>query len=263
MTGRTIIWEGTLEHAALNPWTGYGMASFGSPAFDSLWVHYRPLTAHNSYLQAYFETGYVGLALMVGLIAALIVRGVYTSLLWRRLSYTLFVALYGAFSSVINHFDISAETLDARPHPAHPAGGRHGSAIHGAACRGTRRPVSRRRWPRPGSDTIEPFAHTQAACGRPVPQPKELNADDFQGSVYRAVCGTAACDRPATSIEKRLIHRFFDTPPISPSGKYIALTEFQNDRKLPVAGEQAFVIVIDLENSRKSTDQLLPPGIRS
>jgi exopolysaccharide production protein ExoQ len=100
--GRTIIWEGTLEHAALNPWTGYGMASFGSPAFDSLWVHYRPLTAHNSYLQAYFETGYVGLALMVGLIAALIVRGVYTSLLWRRLSYTLFVALYGAFSSVMS-----------------------------------------------------------------------------------------------------------------------------------------------------------------
>jgi hypothetical protein len=54
-----------------------------------------------------------------------------------------------------------------------------------------------------------------------------------------------------TSGKAPTIHRFFDTSPISPSGKYIALTEFQNDGKLPVAGEQAFVIVIDLENGQE------------
>lgn len=101
-SGRIKIWEGTLEHAALNPWIGYGTASFGTPQFDFLWVNYRPPSAHNSFLQAYFETGYVGLALTVGLVAALIVRGIYTSLRWRRLSYTLFIALYGLFCSVMS-----------------------------------------------------------------------------------------------------------------------------------------------------------------
>lgn len=101
-SGRMEIWRETLAHAALQPWTGYGLASFGSPEFDSLWVHYRPPSAHNSFLQAYFETGYFGLALTAGLVAALIIRGLYTSFLWGRLSYTLFFALYGASSSVMS-----------------------------------------------------------------------------------------------------------------------------------------------------------------
>jgi exopolysaccharide production protein ExoQ len=101
-SGRTEIWQETLAHAALQPWTGHGLASFASPEFDHLWVHYRPPSAHNSFLQAYFETGYVGLGLTVGLVAALIIRGLYTSFLWGRLSYTLFVALYGTFSSVMS-----------------------------------------------------------------------------------------------------------------------------------------------------------------
>lgn len=101
-SGRMEIWQETWAHAALRPWTGYGLASFASPAFDSLWVHYRPPSAHNSFLQAYFETGYFGLALTAGLVAALIIRGLYISFLWKRLSYTLFFALYGASSSVMS-----------------------------------------------------------------------------------------------------------------------------------------------------------------
>ncbi|KMO80466.1 TolB family protein [Mycolicibacterium obuense] len=42
------------------------------------------------------------------------------------------------------------------------------------------------------------------------------------------------------------IHRFYDTSPISPSGRYIALTEFPFDDRLPSPGDRARVFVVDL-----------------
>mgnify|MGYP001136377120 CR=1 FL=1 len=44
----------------------------------------------------------------------------------------------------------------------------------------------------------------------------------------------------------RAIHRFFDTSPISPSGRYLALTQLHSEEKLPEPGETAEVVVIDL-----------------
>ncbi|MGA0546266.1 hypothetical protein ACO2Q1_13410 [Brevundimonas sp. VNH65] len=44
------------------------------------------------------------------------------------------------------------------------------------------------------------------------------------------------------------IHRFYDTWPISPSGRYLALTEFARDDILPEPGDTAEVVVRDLEN---------------
>ena len=45
-----------------------------------------------------------------------------------------------------------------------------------------------------------------------------------------------------------VIHRFFDSSPVSPSQRYIALTEFPFQDRLPVPGDRAAVIVIDLES---------------
>ncbi len=42
-------------------------------------------------------------------------------------------------------------------------------------------------------------------------------------------------------------HRFFDTSPISPSGRYVGLTKLPAEDRMPEAGEAAEVVVIDLE----------------
>ncbi len=52
-----------------------------------------------------------------------------------------------------------------------------------------------------------------------------------------------------TPDDQSVIHRFYDTSPISPSERYIALTRFNFEDRLPKAGDPAQVIVIDLESS--------------
>ena len=46
---------------------------------------------------------------------------------------------------------------------------------------------------------------------------------------------------------ERCFHRFFDTSPISPSGRYVGLTRLPAEDRMPVAGEGAQVVVIDLQ----------------
>ncbi len=46
------------------------------------------------------------------------------------------------------------------------------------------------------------------------------------------------------------IHRFFDTSPISPSGRYLALTQLPAEDRLPAPGEPAGVVVVDLATGR-------------
>src|SRR6056297_631298 len=43
-------------------------------------------------------------------------------------------------------------------------------------------------------------------------------------------------------------HRFFDTSPISPSGRWVGLTKLPAEDRMPEAGESAEVVVIDLES---------------
>ena len=101
-SGRIKIWEEAWATADRQPWTGYGFASFAATAFDSLWVHYRPPSAHNSLLHAYFETGYVGSFLLLAMIAAILVRAIYLSFRFHIISYTLFMCLYGIFCSFMS-----------------------------------------------------------------------------------------------------------------------------------------------------------------
>jgi hypothetical protein len=44
----------------------------------------------------------------------------------------------------------------------------------------------------------------------------------------------------------RCIHRFYDTSPVSPSGRYVALTRLPYEDKLPVAGDPAEIVLVDL-----------------
>ncbi|MBI5691778.1 MAG: hypothetical protein HZC55_16970 [Verrucomicrobia bacterium] len=51
----------------------------------------------------------------------------------------------------------------------------------------------------------------------------------------------------------RVIHRFFDTSPISPSGRYVGLFRLPNETRPPQPGETGEVIVVDLETGRERT----------
>ena len=47
------------------------------------------------------------------------------------------------------------------------------------------------------------------------------------------------------------IHRFFDTSPISPSGKYIALFRFPDEGRSPRPGDVGHVVVLDLKSGKE------------
>ena len=50
--------------------------------------------------------------------------------------------------------------------------------------------------------------------------------------------------------------RFFDTTPISPSGRYLAVTRLASDSRVPEAGEPAEIILLDLLNGQSKTSAL-------
>jgi hypothetical protein len=45
----------------------------------------------------------------------------------------------------------------------------------------------------------------------------------------------------------RCIHRFYDTSPVSPSGRYVALTRLPYEDKLPTPGDAAEIVIVDLQ----------------
>lgn len=49
----------------------------------------------------------------------------------------------------------------------------------------------------------------------------------------------------------RIIHRFFDTSPISPSGRYVALFRLPNETRPPQPGEAGEVVLVDLHTGRE------------
>lgn len=51
---------------------------------------------------------------------------------------------------------------------------------------------------------------------------------------------------------RHFLHRFYDTSPISPSGRYIALTELPFDNRLPAVSDEARVVVIDLQSGSEA-----------
>ena len=54
-----------------------------------------------------------------------------------------------------------------------------------------------------------------------------------------------------TPNEGRVIHRFFDTSPISPTGKYVALFRLPQEEQPPTPGERGQVLVIDMKTGEE------------
>src|SRR5688572_29519287 len=51
----------------------------------------------------------------------------------------------------------------------------------------------------------------------------------------------------------RIIHRFFDTSPISPSGRYVGLFRLPNENRSPEPGQVGEVVLVDLATARERT----------
>src|SRR6266496_5820755 len=56
----------------------------------------------------------------------------------------------------------------------------------------------------------------------------------------------------ATPGQGRTLHRFFDSSPFSPSGRYLGLTRLPHEDRLPRPGDVAEVVVVDLETGESS-----------
>lgn len=54
-----------------------------------------------------------------------------------------------------------------------------------------------------------------------------------------------------TDGSRPVIHRFYDTSPISPSGRYIALNEFPFEDRLPTSSDEGAVFVLDLQTGKE------------
>ena len=50
----------------------------------------------------------------------------------------------------------------------------------------------------------------------------------------------------------RTIHRFFDTSPVSPSGRYVALFKLPYENKSPLPNDEGDIVLVDLENGTET-----------
>ncbi|ADU13851.1 O-antigen ligase family protein [Asticcacaulis excentricus] len=102
LSGRDLVWNRTssaiVDESRL---LGYGYGTFDTPYFDYLFRgNYRPAHAHNSFLQALFETGIIGLSLVCILIV-LQIKGAWSRLRSNgKYSYALFFIVYNVLSSL-------------------------------------------------------------------------------------------------------------------------------------------------------------------
>jgi hypothetical protein len=77
---------------------------------------------------------------------------------------------------------------------------------------------------------------------------------------YFFICFSANAqkvDAPANAVKitkvstGRVIHRFFDTSPLSPSGRYLALLRFPYEDRSPKAGDAADVVLVDMKTGKE------------
>lgn len=64
LSGRSVLWEDTLQMIVANPFWGYGFLSFRNYG-PQIFTDTRVVHAHNEWLQVWFTTGIVGLVLVV------------------------------------------------------------------------------------------------------------------------------------------------------------------------------------------------------
>ncbi|GAA1954158.1 hypothetical protein GCM10009816_13600 [Microbacterium aquimaris] len=104
LSGRTNTWERTARLAAQADYGGYGYSTFDSPIFDGAFtVNYRPLHAHNSFLQSYFELGLIGLTIVVGIVVAMLAGAAKVRKSLGRIPYSAFLVIVVALASLTGH----------------------------------------------------------------------------------------------------------------------------------------------------------------
>ena len=50
---------------------------------------------------------------------------------------------------------------------------------------------------------------------------------------------------------QRMLHRFFDTSPISPSGRYLALFRLPYENRAPAPGDAGDIVLVDLKTGQQ------------
>lgn len=101
LTGRTVVWERTQRAIDDGTIFGYGFASYTSPVFDAYWAGYRAPHAHNSALQANFETGVPGLILLAVLVWCQLRTAYRTGRVLRKVPYSLFLVIATTLNSLM------------------------------------------------------------------------------------------------------------------------------------------------------------------
>lgn len=113
LTGRTAIWEAAVDSARARPVLGYGYdafwGGFGSPGGD-LWSRLgdAPQHAHNGFLDVALGLGIAGVALYMGLIAYVFIRG------WRWMRVDAIGAVVVTAILAIALFNLSESTAIAQ-----------------------------------------------------------------------------------------------------------------------------------------------------
>ncbi len=64
LTGRTTIWEKTILLINQKPWLGYGFGTFMNDMTATFFQNYIPPHAHNTWINAAFETGIIGASIL-------------------------------------------------------------------------------------------------------------------------------------------------------------------------------------------------------
>lgn len=79
-----------------------------------------------------------------------------------------------------------------------------------------------------------------------------LNTVDGQTAPYAFPAYSGSTLVPVVKVSsERVIHRFFDTSPLSPSGRYLALFRFPQETRSPKPGEVGEVILIDRQTGKE------------
>jgi hypothetical protein len=108
-------------------------------------------------------------------------------------------------------------------------------------------------------DFIVSSAAALASCAVPSlfasavgPRPRPAGTPDF----FQRFPACTAFDARVPVIrlaEGKIIHRFFDTSPISPSGRYVGLFRLPNENQKPQPGQSGDVVLVDLQTGKERT----------
>ncbi|NES96566.1 MAG: O-antigen ligase family protein, partial [Desertifilum sp. SIO1I2] len=105
LSGRTYLWEASIDKISQRPWLGYGYQAFWqvSGAAEYVWtaVRYRPAHSHNGFVNLALDLGLVGAFFFVMSLVTIYIRGIS----WLRItksSAALWPLLYASFLLLYN-----------------------------------------------------------------------------------------------------------------------------------------------------------------